>query len=221
MRQSGAAKAAAKACLSDGTILIKHGEGYAALLEVNYGSVADDSNFLTFAHTVLDAATESKAPIEELKAQFEETRVALVHTMGEDVNIRRVEYVNGATVASYCHGKRIGVVVAGQGDYETLNCIAKHITATKPSFVNPDDVPAEVIEAERRIQIEIAINEGKPAAIAEKMVVGRMRKFVAEISLTSQDYIMDQKKTVGTILKEKGASVSHFVIFELGEGMRA
>ncbi|MCL1048503.1 translation elongation factor Ts [Shewanella abyssi] len=223
MRKSGAAKAAKKAgnIAAEGTILIKNGEGYAVLLEVNCQTdfVAKDANFLAFANAVLEVAAASKVTIEDLKAQFEETRVALVTKIGENINVRRIEYIDGANLSSYRHGERIGVVVAGEADEETLKHIAMHVAASKPEFVNPEDVPADLVKKEKALQIEIAMNEGKPAEIAEKMVFGRMKKFTGEISLTGQAYIMEPKKTVGAILKEKGASVSNFVRLEVGEGI--
>ena len=223
MRKSGAAKAAKKAgnIAAEGTILIKEGNGFAALLEVNCQTdfVAKDSNFLGFANEVLDAAAESKADIDALKAQFEETRVALVAKIGENINVRRVEYIDGEKLSSYRHGDRIGVVVVGDADEETLKHVAMHVAASKPEFVNPEDVPADVVEKEKAVQIDIAMNEGKPAEIAEKMVVGRMKKFTGEISLTGQAFIMEPKKTVGEILKEKGATVTNFIRLEVGEGI--
>lgn len=223
MRKSGAAKAAKKAgnIAADGTILIKNGEGFAALLEVNCQTdfVAKDSNFLAFASAVLDAAAASKVTLEDLKAQFEDARVALVTKIGENINIRRVEYIDGANLSSYRHGERIGVVVAGEADEETLKHIAMHVAASKPEYVNPEDVPAEIVAREQALQIEMSMNEGKSAEIAEKMVLGRMKKFTGEISLTGQAYIMEPKKTVGEILKEKGAKVTNFIRLEVGEGI--
>ena len=223
MRKSGAAKAAKKAgnIAAEGTILIKEGNGFAALLEVNCQTdfVAKDANFLGFANQVLDAAAESKADIDALKAQFEETRVALVAKIGENINVRRVEYIDGDKLSSYRHGDRIGVVVVGEADEETLKQVAMHVAASKPEFVNPEDVPADVVEKEKAVQIDIAMNEGKPAEIAEKMVIGRMKKFTGEISLTGQAFIMEPKKTVGEILKEKGATVTNFIRLEVGEGI--
>ncbi|WOT04241.1 translation elongation factor Ts [Shewanella youngdeokensis] len=223
MRKSGAAKAAKKAgnIAAEGAILIKNGEGFAALLEVNCQTdfVAKDANFLAFANSVLDVASASKVTIEDLKAQFEETRVALVAKIGENINVRRVEYINGANLAQYRHGERIGVVVAGEADEETLKHVAMHVAASKPEFVNPEDVPADLVAKEEALQIEIAMNEGKPEEIAKKMVLGRMKKFTGEISLTGQAYIMEPKKTVGAVLKEKGASVSSFIRLEVGEGI--
>ena len=223
MRKSGAAKAAKKAgnIAAEGTILIKQGEGFAALIEVNCQTdfVAKDSNFLAFANEVLDVAAAGKVSIDDLKAQFEEARVALVAKIGENINVRRVEYIDGANLATYRHGDRIGVVVTGEADEETLKHLAMHVAASKPEYVNPSDVPAEVVAKEREVQVEIAMNEGKPKDIAEKMVEGRMKKFTGEVSLTGQPFIMEPKKTVGEFLKEKGATVSNFIRLEVGEGI--
>ncbi|ABL99347.1 translation elongation factor Ts [Shewanella amazonensis] len=223
MRKSGAAKAAKKAgnIAAEGTILIKQGAGFTALLEVNCQTdfVAKDSNFLAFANQVLEVAAAGKVSVEDLKAQFEEARVALVAKIGENINVRRVEYIDGENVAAYRHGDRIGVVVTGTADEETLKHLAMHVAASKPEYVNPEDVPAEVVAKEREVQVEIAINEGKPKEIAEKMVEGRMKKFTGEVSLTGQPFIMEPKKTVGEFLKEKGATVANFIRLEVGEGI--
>ncbi|GEA59541.1 translation elongation factor Ts [Vibrio comitans] len=223
MRKSGAAKAAKKAgnVAAEGAIIVKDANGVAVLLEVNCQTdfVAKDANFTAFANEVADAALASKASVEELQAQFEEVRIALVAKIGENINIRRVQYVEGAEIASYRHGEKIGVVVAGEGDAETLKHVAMHVAASRPDFLNPSDVPAEVVEKEKAVQVEIAMNEGKPAEIAEKMVIGRMKKFTGEISLTGQAFVMEPKKSVGEVLKERGAAVTNFVRLEVGEGI--
>ncbi|KII80395.1 translation elongation factor Ts [Vibrio renipiscarius] len=223
MRKSGAAKAAKKAgnVAAEGAIIIKEENGVAALLEVNCQTdfVAKDAGFLAFADEVAAAAVAGQLDIAALQAQFEETRVALIAKIGENINIRRVEYVAGTALASYRHGEKIGVVVAGEGEAETLKHVAMHVAASRPEFVNPEDVPADVVAKEQAVQVEIAMNEGKPQEIAEKMVVGRMKKFTGEISLTGQAFIMEPKKTVGEMLKEKGASVVNFVRLEVGEGI--
>ncbi|MDK9762213.1 elongation factor Ts [Vibrio sp. D420a] len=223
MRKSGAAKAAKKAgnVAAEGAIIIKEENGVAALLEVNCQTdfVAKDASFTAFAEEVATDAVATQASVEELQAKFEETRVALVAKIGENINIRRVAYVQGAALASYRHGEKIGVVVAGEGEAETLKHVAMHVAASRPEFVNPEDVPADVVAKEKAVQVEIAMNEGKPQEIAEKMVIGRMKKFTGEISLTGQAFIMEPKKTVGEILKEKGAAVSNFVRLEVGEGI--
>lgn len=219
MRKSGQAKAAKKAgnIAAEGQIIIKDG----TLVEINCQTdfVAKDDNFLGFANKVADAAAAEKLSIEDLQAQFEEERITLVTKIGENINVRRVAYVEGATLASYKHGATIGVVVAGEGDAESLKHIAMHVAASKPEFLTPDDVPADVVANEKRIQIEMAMNEGKPQEIAEKMVTGRMRKFTGEVSLTGQAFIMEPKKTVGEVLKEKGVTISSFVRLEVGEGI--
>ncbi|MBU2896520.1 translation elongation factor Ts [Vibrio hepatarius] len=223
MRKSGAAKAAKKAgnIAAEGAIIIKEDNGAAVLLEVNCQTdfVAKDANFTAFAQEVALHALSTKASVEELQAKFEDTRIALVTKIGENINIRRVQYVEGTAIASYRHGEKIGVVVAGEGDTETLKHVAMHVAASRPEYVNPEDVPADVVEKEKAVQVEIAINEGKPAEIAEKMVVGRMKKFTGEISLTGQAFVMEPKKSVGEILKERAASVTNFVRLEVGEGI--
>jgi len=231
MRKNGQAKAAKKAgnIAAEGTILIKSADGVSALLEVNCQTdfVAKDANFLGFANEVADAALASKATIEELQAQFEEKRITLVTKIGENINIRRVEYIEGPVLASYSHGATIGVVVAGEGDAESLKHIAMHVAASKPEFINPEDVSASVVENEQRIQLDILKVENdaledkkkKPVELLEKIIIGRMKKFTGEISLTGQAFIMEPKKTVGVVLKEKGITVSNFVRLEVGEGI--
>ena len=223
MRKSGAAKAAKKAgnIAAEGAIIIKEENGVAVLLEVNCQTdfVAKDAGFLAFSDEVATAALAEQLSIADLQAKFEETRIALITKIGENINIRRVEYVNGVALASYRHGEKIGVVVAGEGEVETLKHIAMHVAASKPDYVNPSDVPAEVVEKEKAIQVEIAMNEGKPLEIAEKMVIGRMKKFTGEVSLTGQAFIMEPKKTVAEVLKERNAAVTTFVRFEVGEGI--
>ncbi|MGR3070005.1 translation elongation factor Ts [Vibrio vulnificus] len=223
MRKSGAAKAAKKAgnVAAEGAIFIKEENGVAVLLEVNCQTdfVAKDGNFTAFAGKVAAEALASKASIEELQVKFEEERVALVAKIGENINIRRVQFVEGTALASYRHGEKIGVVVAGEGDAETLKHIAMHVAASRPEYVNPEDVPADVVAKEREVQVEIAMNEGKPKEIAEKMVEGRMKKFTGEVSLTGQPFVMEPKKSVAEILKERGASVVTFVRLEVGEGI--
>ena len=223
MRKSGAAKAAKKAgnVAAEGAIIIKEANGAAALLEVNCQTdfVAKDAGFLAFANEVAEVALAERLEIAALQAKFEEARIALVTKIGENINIRRVQFVEGVALASYRHGEKIGVVVAGEGEAETLKHVAMHVAASRPEFLNPEDVPADVVEKEKAVQVEIAMNEGKPQEIAEKMVIGRMKKFTGEISLTGQAFIMEPKKTVGEILKEKGAAVTNFVRLEVGEGI--
>ncbi|PKH22797.1 elongation factor Ts [Enterobacterales bacterium CwR94] len=225
MRKSGAIKAAKKAgnVAADGVIKTKIADGYAVILEVNCQTdfVAKDAGFQAFADKVLDAAAAGKVTdVEVLKAQFEEERVALVAKIGENINIRRVAILDGAQMNTYLHGARIGVLVSTTGASEELSKqIAMHIAASKPEFVKPEDVSAEVVEKEFQVQLDIAMQSGKPKEIAEKMVEGRMKKFTGEISLTGQPFVIDPSKTVGQALKEQGANVTNFIRFEVGEGI--
>ncbi|MCT8765417.1 translation elongation factor Ts [Glaesserella parasuis] len=224
MRKSGQAKAAKKAgrVAAEGVILARIGAGFGVLVEMNCETdfVAKDAGFVGLANEVADYALANKdTSIEALQAQFEEKRAALVAKIGENMNIRRVQYLEGQVIAQYLHGAKIGVLVAGQGAEEELKKVAMHVAASKPDFVNPEDVSAEVVAKEREIQIEIAINSGKPKEIAEKMVEGRMAKFTGEVSLTGQPFVMDPSQTVGAYLKSVNTSVANFVRLEVGEGI--
>jgi len=224
MRKSGALKAAKKSTkvAAEGQIIIKSTDKSCALVEVNCQTdfVAKDGSFLTFANKVADAALADQSAIEDLQAKFEEERVALVAKIGENISVRRVSYISGETMSTYIHnGGKIGVVVAGTGEETTLKNMCMHVCASNPQFLSPDDVSADVVANEKRIQLEIAVAEGKPADIAEKMVTGRMRKFSGEISLLGQPFVMEPKKNVAEVLKESDASVTSFLRLEVGEGM--
>lgn len=224
MRKSGQAKAAKKAgrVAAEGVILARVGADFGVLVEMNCETdfVAKDAGFLELANEVADYAAANKdVSIEALQAQFEEKRAALVAKIGENMNIRRVQYLANAK-ASYLHGAKIGVLVSGQGaDEELFKKVAMHVAASRPEFVKPEDVSAEVVAKEREIQVAIAMESGKPREIAEKMVEGRMKKFTGEVSLTGQPFVMDPSKSVGDFLKENGADVNGFIRFEVGEGI--
>ncbi|CFR21188.1 translation elongation factor Ts [Yersinia enterocolitica] len=227
MRKSGQAKAAKKAgrIAAEGIILAKvSADGkFGVILELNCETdfVAKDAGFKAFGEEVVNAALADKiTDIEALKAKFEEQRANLVAKIGENINIRRIAALEGDVLGTYLHGARIGVMVAATGaDEELVKHIAMHIAASKPEYVKPEDVPAEVVAREHQIQLDIAIESGKPREIAEKMVEGRMRKFTGEVSLTGQNFVMDPSKTVGDLLKENKADVVNFVRFEVGEGI--
>ncbi|WP_340616433.1 translation elongation factor Ts [Xenorhabdus entomophaga] len=227
MRKSGQAKAAKKAgrVAAEGVILVEVAADakFAGIVELNCETdfVAKDAGFLAFGKEVIASVMADKnADIEALKAKFEEQRANLVAKIGENINIRRVEILEGESVGSYLHGARIGVLVAAEGASEELiKHVAMHVAASKPEYVNPTDVPADVVEREHQIQMEIAMQSGKPREIAEKMVSGRMNKFTGEISLTGQNFVMDPSKSVGDLLKENNAKVINFIRFEVGEGI--
>ncbi|MDP8078700.1 translation elongation factor Ts [Phocoenobacter skyensis] len=225
MRKSGQAKAAKKAgrVAAEGVIINRIDGTFGLSLEMNCETdfVAKDAGFLSLANEIADYAIANKvSDVEVLKAKFEDQRAALVAKIGENMNIRRVATIEGDVLGSYLHGAKIGVIVAAQNaDDELVKHIAMHVAASRPDFVKPEDVPAAVVEKERQIQIDIAMQSGKPQQIAEKMVEGRMKKFTGEVSLTGQPFVMDPSKSVGDLLKEKGADVSNFIRFEVGEGI--
>ncbi|MEC7691615.1 MAG: translation elongation factor Ts [Pseudomonadota bacterium] len=231
MRKSGQAKAAKKAgrIAAEGVILTQVEGNRATMMEVNCETdfVARDEGFLGFGNKVLAVAHAGNInSVEELNeaeldgAKVIEVRDALVAKIGENISPRRVINVEGDNLGAYVHGGRIGVIaILNGGDEELAKDVAMHVAAASPQFVKPDDVPAEVVEKEKEIQVELAIQSGKPADIAEKMVAGRMKKFTGEISLTGQPFVKDPSVSVGELLKSKGADVVNFIRFEVGEGI--
>ena len=233
MRKSGALKAAKKASrtAAEGIIASARKDNVAVMVEVNSETdfAAKNAEFVDFANKVAQIALDNDiADIEALKAAkyddkqtVAEALTALIAKIGENLNVRRIVRLQGDNLGVYVHSnKHIGVIVALKGaDAETAKNVAMHVCASKPDFVHPEDVSAEVVEHERQIQIEIAVNSGKPKEIAEKMVAGRMKKFTGEVSLTGQPFVMDPNVTVGEMLKSKGADAEAFVRLEVGEGI--
>lgn len=231
MRKSGQAKAAKKAgrIAAEGVVLTHVAGNTATMLELNCETdfVARDEGFLAFGQKVLSvAASNNLSDIEAVNAaEFEGASIStirdtLVAKIGENISPRRVITVEGNNLGAYVHGGRIGVIAILQGGDEDLaKDIAMHVAASSPQFVKPSDVPDEVVAKEKEIQLEIAMQSGKPAEIAEKMVMGRMKKFTGEVSLTGQPFVKDPSMSVGDLLKSKGADVINFVRFEVGEGI--
>ncbi len=235
MRKSGAVKAAKKAgrTAAEGIIANAVSGNKAAMVEVNSETdfAAKNEQFQAFAQSVADLALNNDiSDIEALKAAklgddtVADTLTNLVAKIGENLQVRRVALVKageGETLGFYAHTtKRISVaVVLKGGTAEVGKDVAMHVCASKPDFVKPEDVSAEVVEHERQIQIDLAMKSGKPKEIAEKMVVGRMKKFTGEISLTGQQYVKNPDITVGQYLKDSGCDVVSFVRLEVGEGI--
>jgi elongation factor Ts len=231
MRKNGQAKAAKKAgrIAAEGVILTKVANGVATMMEVNSETdfVARDEGFVKFGQQLIEVASANKindmdtlnnTEIDGLKVS--ELRDNLVAKIGENISPRRVVSVEGDNLGAYVHSARIGVIAILQGgDEELAKDIAMHVAASSPQFVKPEDVPAEVVAKEKEIQLDIALQSGKPPEIAEKMVAGRMKKFTGEISLTGQPFIKDPSILVADLLKSKGADVINFVRFEVGEGI--
>ena len=232
MRKSGQAKAAKKAgrIAAEGVILARAEGNTAVMIELNCETdfVGKDASFRAFGEQVLALAVANKiSDLEALKAAAMENGDSvevslnnLIAKLGENMNLRRIIVVEGDNLGTYIHGGRIGVITKLVGGTTDLaKDLAMHVAANSPQFVKPEDVSAEVVAKEREIQIDIAINSGKPKDIAEKMVEGRMKKFTGEISLTGQMFVKDPSISVADLLKKEGADVLEFVRFEVGEGI--
>merc|ERR1719399_277370 len=232
MRISGQAKADKKASrvAAEGIIEAYAADGRAVLVEINSETdfVAREDSFKAFAKDVAKAAHAANAKtVEEASAAklasgetVEEARKAMVARIGENIVVRRALTTEGANLGAYVHAGRIGVVAALEGgDEELAKDIAMHVTAANPQYVKPEDVPADVVEKEKNIQVEIAMQSGKPKDIAEKMVAGRMKKFTGEVSLTGQPFVRDPSTQVEKVLKDKNAEVTNFIRLDVGEGI--
>jgi elongation factor Ts len=233
MRKSGQAKAAKKAgrIAAEGLILVRRDDQQAVILEVNSETdfVSRDEGFLAFANTVADAAlAHQTADIESLRnvmikgKSVEDTRLSLITTIGENIQLRRVDLVaiGDGRIATYIHGGRIGVIVGIDGADDTITKdVAMHIAASNPQVINPEDVSEDVVEKEKEIFIAQAKESGKPDEIIEKMIGGRLKKFLGEVSLTGQPFVKDPSTSVGDLLKSNDASVTNFIRYEVGEGI--
>lgn len=231
LRKSGQAKAAKKAgnIAADGAITIVQDGNKAVLVEVNCQTdfVAKDENFSNFSNVVAKAILASgetdAEKVAELKLEdgqsVEEARIALVQKIGENIQVRRAKIVEGENLAVYKHGLRIGVVVSYTGNAETGKGIAMHVAAFNPVAVNAEAVPADLVAKEKEIAEAKAIESGKPANIVEKMVSGSVDKYLNEVALDRQMYVIDNDKKVADVLKATATNIVEFVRFEVGEGI--
>jgi elongation factor Ts len=232
MRKSGLAKADKKAArvAAEGTIAIERNTGAAVMVEVNCETdfVARGDEFLEFARAV--AATAIAGTADELAAllaqpqggaTLDERRRALIAKIGENISVRRfVRVAAPGALGTYIHGGRIGALVALQGGDEALaRDLAMHVAAVNPGYIDVADVPGEVLEKERAILTEQTKGEKKPPDIIAKMVEGRLRKYLAELTLLGQPFVKDPDTTVEKLLKKSGAKVLKFVRFEVGAGI--
>lgn len=237
LRKSGQAKAAKKAgrTAAEGAVAVKSSDDnkMALMLEVNSETdfVARDDNFKDFVDLIASRALETKETnIEALMAlpaeeggsvTLEEARLGLVQKIGENIQVRRAQLVEAeGVVGSYIHGGKIGVVVALKGGNADLGKdIAMHVAASNPLVVNPDDVSKDVLEKEKEIFSAQARESGKPEEIIEKMITGRIKKYLAEVSLVEQAFVKDPDTKVGKLAKDAGAEIVSFTRFEVGEGI--
>lgn len=227
--QASAGKKAARVA-AEGivTIAMSSDAKTAAIVDTNCETdfVARDASFVQFANQVADTALANKqADIEALLAHndgaLEAARAALVAKIGENIQVRRAASISTEGIlGSYVHGGRIGVVVELKGGTVDLaKDLAMHIAASNPQVVRAEDVSAESIAKEREIVTAQALESGKPKEIVEKMVDGRIKKYVDEISLMGQPFVKDPNMTVATLCKQANATVVRFVRFEVGEGI--
>ncbi|MFO7604306.1 MAG: translation elongation factor Ts [Gammaproteobacteria bacterium] len=235
MRKSGMAKADKKAgrTAADGLVAISVSDDarQAAIVEVNCETdfVAKGDDFINFANHIAKSALEQQpADLDALlalpghdAASIEESRKALISKLGENMNVRRFHLIAAkGAVSSYMHGARIGVVIDIDGGDDALGRdLAMHIAASRPLCVSEAEVDQDVIAKEREIYTAQAAESGKPADIIEKMVDGRVKKYLKENTLLGQPFVKDPDQSVEQLLKKVGATVHSFVRFEVGEGI--
>jgi elongation factor Ts len=233
LRKSGQAKADKKASriAADGRIAIAVDGNNAAIVEINSETdfVAKDENFVKFADAVADAVLASDADdVDSLSSAtledgrtIEAARTELVTKVGENISLRRFERMRADDhLGNYTHGARIGVLVSmSGGSAELARDLAMHVAATNPVCIDEASVPAETLERERRIFAEQAAESGKPPEIVEKMVSGRVAKFLKEITLLGQPFVKDPDVSVEKLLKGANATVTAIVRYEVGEGI--
>jgi len=235
MRKQGLAKADKKATrvAAEGVVVVarSHDQRSAAMVEINCETdfVAREQDFRGFAHAVAECALGAQPAnlpaLGEAKLAsgetVEERRRALIAKIGENISVRRFAVMSSAEhLGAYVHGTRIGVLVSLKGGPQTLaHDLAMHIAASNPQYLSQAQVPAEVVAKERAILAEQAANEGKPPEIVAKMVEGRLRKSLGEITLAGQAFVKDPEVTIEKLLKGAKAEVVAFERFEVGAGI--
>jgi elongation factor Ts len=231
LRKASGMKAAKKAgrTAAEGVVLVKIASDNSAgvMVEVNSETdfAAKEQNFTNFAKQVLDAVFESKeSDVSKLmEGDLEEARLGLVQKIGENITVRRAAVIaeEGLTVGSYVHSNnKIAVLVSLRGgDEELAKDVAMHVAAVNPMVVNAEEVPADVLSKESEIYTAQAAESDKPADIVEKMVSGRLRKFIEEVTLTEQAFVRDPDIKVGKLVKDGNAEIVSFIRYEVGEGI--
>lgn len=227
LRKSSGLKAAKKAdrTAAEGKVLVVIESGVAVAVEVNSETdfAAGDSNFAEFADKVIAklAATKETDVAKLMEGELESAREALVQKIGENITVRRPSIVEAETVGAYVHsnGKIACIVALKGGDEELAKDIAMHVTASSPRVVRGEDMPEEVLEKEKEIIRAQPDMAGKPSEIVEKMIGGRISKFLKESSLVDQPFVKNPEQTVGQLAKANNAEVISFLRLEVGEGI--
>ncbi len=235
LRTKGLAKAAKKSgrTAAEGLVAVKVEGGTGVAVEVNSETdfVAKNADFQDMVSKIADAAV-SVDDVEALKnatidgKSVNDTITDKIATIGENMSVRRMVKLEGETVASYVHNAaapgmgQIGVVVAMTGGDEAFGRqVAMHIAAANPQALNADSLDAEAVEKERQVQMDIARESGKPEAVIEKMIEGRMRKYLGEITLLGQQFVVNPDLTVEKAAEEAGATITGYVRLQVGEGI--
>ncbi|QEE35570.1 elongation factor Ts [Octadecabacter sp. SW4] len=235
LRTKGLAKAAKKSgrTAAEGLVAVAVEGGKGVAVEVNSETdfVGKNADFQAMVASIANVA-KSVTTTEELLAAdlggktVADVVTAKVATIGENMSVRRMATVSGKTVVSYVHNAategmgKIGVLVALDGDNDAFGkMVAMHIAAANPASLSEADLDPELVEKEKQVQIEIARESGKPEAVIEKMIVGRMKKFLSEVTLLGQAYVVNPDQTVEEAAKEAGVSITGFVRLEVGEGI--
>jgi len=228
LRKDSGLKAAKKSgrTAAEGIAVVKVADDNksAVIVEINSETdfAAREANFLGFANLIAEKAFEAKqSDVAVLMAGvLEKAREELVQKIGENISVRRIEFVEGDVVSAYTHGAKIAAVtVLTGGTPDLAKDISMHIAASNPQFLSPDEISEEVLEREKDVIRAQSEGSGKPAEIIEKMMVGRIKKFQAEISLTEQAFVKDPDVKVGQLAKKADAVIQSFVRFEVGEGI--
>ena len=235
LRTKGLAKAAKKSgrTAAEGLVAVAVGNGEGVAVEVNSETdfIAKNADFQSMVAGIAGVAV-TVADLDGLLAAdmggktVADTVTAKVATIGENMGVRRMAKLSGDTVVSYVHNAaaegmgKIGVLVAINGDNEAFaKQVAMHVAAVNPAALDEGDVDAAMVEKERQIQIDIARESGKPEQVIEKMIEGRMKKYLAEITLLNQAFVVNPDLTVGAAAKEAGVEITGFVRLEVGEGI--
>lgn len=228
LRKTSGVKASKKSGRSaaDGLIAIESTAQDIFMIEVNCETdfVARDDSFVSFTKETLQTFIGNpESSLEELLNNgIEDNREKLVQKLGENIIVRRVAKTeNSSTVGSYLHSnQKIGCIVSLDGGDESLaNDIAMHAAATDPMDISPSDIPEEIVAKEREIFKAQSEESGKPAEIIEKMIEGKVSKFLAEVSLTEQDFVKDPNTKISQLLKDNNANILSFTRYEVGEGI--
>lgn len=223
LRKKGKSKALNKISRKtlQGSIFSKINGNIGVILEVNCETdfVSKDKNFISFGNKIVEYAFKKKIKyLNEIQKIFDIKRINLISVLGENIKISKYSILIGDFIYSYLHHSRIGVLVqSNSNDICKIKNVAMHIAASKPLYLNPENIPNDVLTREKNLQLEMSLQTGKSQFISEKIVSGRMKKFFSEISLIKQFFVLDPKKTVEQYLLENNILLKNFIRFEVGE----